>query len=1040
MAFANSAVETLRPCDRAAAHLYHHRPTASSPSLTPTKPAAPPAIATQPKRRPGVGPSSVKDRTVVVFDWDDTLCPSSWLHAQNLLPKFRGHQIAVTREQRAVLALIGAHVVRLLQKAVAYGPVFVVTAAEYGWVEMSCALYLPAVQDVLALSDVHIVSARSWYEQNFGLGGDSASWKQEVMQLIARKCFAAAAAQEVSVNGVRTYREASDTYFNFLSIGDSMAERDACFAAVEGKLENQRLEEAARQRQEELRQQQEAEHKRLEDGEVLERFCCQERRVILAIEQRLRLVGAFCTATISVPALNGKDSLVLPLSIAVLTPRTLEKPILDVEDDLLFLADTAARIHAFDRKSRTLLFTASWRDEQAKDLALQSFLVCDQERAGVAIIDLRVLFQLYRASLLSIQPTPGLPCEFDGSPARVAFVGGATQLQSPRGLAVDDVAGEFYVSDKDANCLRVYKLPTSASPAKGGGLDRTIAGGDTKLLKWPGGLDVSHYHVVVCDTGNSRLVMFAKRGLFVQAVGRKGMQAGEFHDLRDVKLANRAISRGLSLDDAGAVTNEQFEAIVADCGNFRVQILNERGEFLRQLSLLAGSEQMAFQRDQFARLRADIAREYAALHRKPPELSGEHMTGIYSLATVLHPSSELYTRLTSWQMQWRHRRSQIHHPFALAYASSERELLVVDRENANAYVYNVDGAGCNWLGLPTDQRRGVCSVHSCLQLDWTPDLPVELDQQARKRQVKRWLYVSDPQAHRVAVFDTSDMSLQLFIGATTYGDQELCSNGFLPGELNCPSYMASYLLENEAASANGSSGTSPRVMLVVSDSGNHSVSLFDALNGAFCGRIGEGFGHLDGYFDSPQGVAVWQNHLLFVCDQRNHRVQVFDLAERRFLRSFGRLGTASGDFHFPTGLALCPALPETPNCDFGPHRDAKIVVADTGNCRVQVLDLNGNVQLILDANATPLDQPLTPMDVWVQQRSGYVLASDVANRCVVIFTNAGVFLAAFGSIGEAEARFLRPIGLVIAPQHAGPDLLLVADALRRDVGVFELRT
>ncbi|KAH7479525.1 hypothetical protein PRIC1_008932 [Phytophthora ramorum] len=204
MAFASSAVETLRP----------------------SKPMSP-ASATQPKRRAGGGPSSVKDRTVVVFDWDDTLCPSSWLHAQDLLPKYRGHQISVTPAQREVLSLIGAHVARLLQKAVAYGPVFVVTAAEFGWVEMSCALYLPAVQSVLALADVHIVSARSWYEQTFGLGGDSASWKQEVMQLIARKCFAAA--QE---SGARTYRE-SDSYFNFLSVGDSMAERDACFAAVE---------------------------------------------------------------------------------------------------------------------------------------------------------------------------------------------------------------------------------------------------------------------------------------------------------------------------------------------------------------------------------------------------------------------------------------------------------------------------------------------------------------------------------------------------------------------------------------------------------------------------------------------------------------------------------------------------------------------------------------------------------------------------------------------------------------------------------------
>ncbi|KAI9908236.1 hypothetical protein PsorP6_003724 [Peronosclerospora sorghi] len=217
MAFAYcSAVETFRPT----------KPVLSISTMS----------SSNPKRRPGVIPSSGRDRTVVVFDWDDTLCPSSWLHAQDLLPKYRGHQIPVTSDQGKVLNLISAHVARLLLKAVAYGPVFVVTAAEYGWVEMSAALYLPDVQSVLALADVHIVSARSWYEQTFGLGGDSATWKQEVMQLIARKCFAAATVQDTSVHDAGSCREptaSQDDFFNFLSIGDSMAERDACFAAVE---------------------------------------------------------------------------------------------------------------------------------------------------------------------------------------------------------------------------------------------------------------------------------------------------------------------------------------------------------------------------------------------------------------------------------------------------------------------------------------------------------------------------------------------------------------------------------------------------------------------------------------------------------------------------------------------------------------------------------------------------------------------------------------------------------------------------------------
>ena len=140
MAFAScSAVETLRPL----------------PSVSPFAP-------THSKHRPVSSPpsSSVTDRTVVVFDWDDTLCPSSWLHSQDLLPKYRGHQISVTPARREVLSLISAHVARLLQKVAAYGPVFFMTAAEFGWFEMSATLQLPDVQSALALADVRIDSTQ----------------------------------------------------------------------------------------------------------------------------------------------------------------------------------------------------------------------------------------------------------------------------------------------------------------------------------------------------------------------------------------------------------------------------------------------------------------------------------------------------------------------------------------------------------------------------------------------------------------------------------------------------------------------------------------------------------------------------------------------------------------------------------------------------------------------------------------------------------------------------------------------------------------
>ncbi|KAG3229497.1 hypothetical protein PC129_g43 [Phytophthora cactorum] len=505
------------------------------------------------------------------------------------------------------------------------------------------------------------------------------------------------------------------------------------------KLENQRLEEAARQRQEELRRQQEAERKHLDDERIAEEqrrlqereeirrkkaeeeerianLELVERQVIAGIEKQLELVGAFWTSTLHLPG-NGEER-TIPICAAVITVRALEKPILGLEGDVILVGDNAAKIHGFDRKTKNLLFTSSWSDQKDDKFSLRTPLAMAVTRCG-------------------------------------------------RLLGVRSRRGEFYASEEASNCIKVYKLPTN-TVAKGVVLERSISGPRAVGLKRPTGLDLSHYHVVVCDTGNSRLAVFAKRGAFVQTIGRKGRNGGEFYDLRDVKLANvrkRAITRGVQSesDDIG-ITNEHFEAVVADCGNYRVQILNERGEFLRQLSLLGSLEQITFQHDQFANLRAELEREYAALRESPPILSGERMGCIYSLATLLHPTCQLYARLTSRLMEWREKRSRFHHPFALAYAPSEREIVVVDRENASVYTYNFDAAGCTWFQLPKNQLRGVCSVHSCLQLSFTFSNPEEQTKDSPKG---RWLYVSDPIAHRVAVLDSSNLTLQFFIGATT---------------------------------------------------------------------------------------------------------------------------------------------------------------------------------------------------------------------------------------------------------------------------------
>lgn len=469
--------------------------------------------------------------------------------------------------------------------------------------------------------------------------------------------------------------------------------------------------------------------------------------------------------------------------------------------------------------------------------------------------------------------------------------------------------------------------------------------------------------------------------------------------------------------------------IVADLGNFRVQILDENGNFTRQLSLLADADQVAFQQDQLGILHAALLKECASLRIEAPALIGDDMKQLYGLAHSLHPTDLAYARISAASHQWRFRRSRYHHPFAVSFAPSDREIAVVDRDNAYLHVYNMDGSRCVWRSiLPGDESSPppMASMHSCLELELSSDDGAT---------VERRLYVSDSLANRVAVVDATRLQMLSLIGASTYGDQHECSPGYLPGELNHPTYLATFRDD-----------TLQSAILIVSDSRNHSISLFDARRGEFLGRIGNGFEHAEGYFDSPQGVAVLDNQHLYVVDQRNHRVQVFDLVgdRGRLLRVFGTFGSAPGQLNFPSGISVCAALPSVPACDFGPHRGAKIAVADTGNCRIQVLDLEGAPQIVLSMEQTPFDLPLMPLGVWIEQRSGYVFVCDGANHCVAMLRNDGSFLSSVGAALEGENRFARPISVVVAKRTVGSDegqpnaRVLIADGERKQVCVFEM--
>ncbi len=82
-----------------------------------------------------------------------------------------------------------------------------------------------------------------------------------------------------------------------------------------------------------------------------------------------------------------------------------------------------------------------------------------------------------------------------------------------------------------------------------------------------------------------------------------------------------------------------------------------------------------------------------------------------------------------------------------------------------------------------------------------------------------------------------------------------------------------------------------------------------------------------GEFRAPEGVALFENGTLVVADTGNHRIQVFG-PNGMFLFAFGSEGDGPGEFRAPAAVSI----------DLSGGR---LVVADTGNHRIQVFNFSG---------------------------------------------------------------------------------------------------
>jgi sugar lactone lactonase YvrE len=244
----------------------------------------------------------------------------------------------------------------------------------------------------------------------------------------------------------------------------------------------------------------------------------------------------------------------------------------------------------------------------------------------------------------------------------------------------------------------------------------------------------------------------------------------------------------------------------------------------------------------------------------------------------------------------------------------------------------------------------------------------------------------------------------------------------------------------------------PDGRIYVLDSGNHRVQVFDEL-----GQVQSSWGASGtepGLFNEPWGIAVDESHV-YVADTWNHRIQKFSL-DGEFVASFGMSGSATEE---ADGLGLF----------FGPRsiiltNDDQLLVTDTGNHRMQLLDKDGNFLQQFGSFGNLLGQmnepvglgqgpdgsiyladtwnsrvqqfsPDWPVDAWegtsinnkpytAVDSAGRVYVTDPEGYRVLVFNPDGTYLARFGTFGTGINNFGLPNGIAIDSQ----DYVYIADS------------
>ena len=200
-------------------------------------------------------------------------------------------------------------------------------------------------------------------------------------------------------------------------------------------------------------------------------------------------------------------------------------------------------------------------------------------------------------------------------------------------------------------------------------------------------------------------------------------------------------------------------------------------------------------------------------------------------------------------------------------------------------------------------------------------------------------------------------------------------------------------LQNLTIKGPGGLAVNSKGLIAIADFEKHCILVLDK-DGKLIRKLGC-YGKNPGQFDFPAGVTFLNDDEILVADNRNNRIQQFNVQSGSYVRTFGRSGKGDGEFSDPCSVCV--------------DAEGHIIVAEYGNNRVQVLTKDGAPVLrFRESGQETLKQPTGCF-----YYKDMFIISDSENGCLKVFDSSGSFLRKIGEKGNGHGQFIMPWALCV---------------------------